>query len=97
MNVDSKNTRPNEALTAEDHSKAMNFIGQNLLTSLNQSVEKLSPQLRNPNVVFQALSAFMANVIYTQSRENKIPSQQILDKVTRLVQAQLDSVSQASA
>lgn len=33
--------------TAEDYSRIMNFIGQNLYSSLVESMEKLPPHFRN--------------------------------------------------
>ncbi|HAT1659336.1 TPA: hypothetical protein JBL19_15590 [Legionella pneumophila] len=96
MNVNSENTQPGEALTTEDYSKAMNFIGQNLLSSLTQSVEKLPPQLRNRRLVCQALSAFLTNVIYKQFPEHRESCQQMLDDITKHVSMQLDKIPQSS-
>ncbi|KTD02454.1 hypothetical protein OQJ19_04945 [Fluoribacter gormanii] len=93
MTID-ESTRPAEALTNEDYSKAMNFIGQNLLTSLVQSVEKLPPHLRSNNVISQALSAFIANIIYKQSPGNPESCQQMLDAITKLVKMQLENLPQ---
>ncbi|PWY57622.1 hypothetical protein DGG96_00565 [Legionella qingyii] len=93
MTID-ENARPAEALTNEDYSKAMNFIGQNLLTSLVQSVEKLPPHFRSNNVISQALSAFIANIIYKQSPGNPESCQQMLDTLTKLVKTQLENLPQ---
>lgn len=93
MNVDSKNTQQVDALTAEDYSRAMNFIGQNLLSSLSQLVEKLPAPLRNQKVVTQGMSAFLANVIYKQFPENQDSCQQMLAELTNLVRIQLENVS----
>lgn len=94
MNWDNENTQPVDTLTAEDYSRAMNFIGQNLLSSLNQTVEKLPPHFRNRKVVSQALSAFLANVIYKQFPDNHELCQQMLDEITRIVKMQLDNIPQ---
>lgn len=94
--MNSENTQSIDAPTAEEYSKAMNFIGQNLWMNLTQSVEKLPPQLRNRKVVSQALSAFLANVIYKQFPENHDLCQQMLDDVTKLVKVQLDNIPQSS-
>ncbi|KTC82291.1 hypothetical protein [Legionella cherrii] len=85
-----------EALTNEDYSKAMNFIGQNLLSSLVQSVEKLPPHFRNSNVISQALSAFVANIIYKQSPENAESRQKMLEAMTNLVRMQLNNIPNPS-
>lgn len=80
-------------LTAEDYSQAMNFIGQNLLLALTQSVEKLPAPFRNRQVISQALSAFLTNVIYKQAPENQEACQEILAEINQLVKAQLDNIS----
>jgi hypothetical protein len=91
MNVDSENT---QTITAEDYSKAMNFIAQNLLSSLIQSVEKLPSELSNRKVIAQALSAFLANVIYKQFPDDADSCQQMLDELSKLIQMQLDQMLQ---
>ncbi|HBD9376171.1 TPA: hypothetical protein KLD42_003096 [Legionella pneumophila] len=96
MNVNSENSQSGEAVTAEDYSRAMNFIGQNLLSSLTQSVEKLPPQFSNRRLVCQALSAFLTNVIYKQFPEQPESCQQMLDDITRHVSMQLDKIPQPS-
>lgn len=88
--------QPVDALTAEDYSKAMNLLGQNLMSALTQSIEKLPQPLRNRKVVSQALSAFLANLIYKQFPEDDESRQQMLDELTKLVQVQLDHISQLS-
>ncbi|WP_019217387.1 hypothetical protein [Legionella tunisiensis] len=88
--------QPGDALTAEDYSKAMNLLGQNLLSALTQSIEKLPQPLRNRKVVSQALSAFLANLIYKQFPEDQESRQQMLDELTTLIQVQLDGISQFS-
>lgn len=93
MNVD-ENNQPAEILTNEDYSKAMNFIGQNLLSALVQSVEKLPPPLRNSNVISQALSAFLANIIYKQFPGNPDACQHMLNSIAKLVKMQLDNIPQ---
>ncbi|MBN9228469.1 MULTISPECIES: hypothetical protein [Legionella] len=95
MNRD-ENTQADGTLTNEDYSKAMNFIGQNLLSSLIQSVEKLPPNLRNNNIISQALSAFLANIIYKQSPGNPESCQQMLEAITNLVKMQLNNIPQPS-
>ncbi|CAM2973299.1 Uncharacterised protein [Legionella steigerwaltii] len=95
MKID-ENTQPVENLTHEDYSKAMNFIGQNLLSSLIQSVEKLPPHCRNNNIISQALSAFLANIIYKQSPGNPESHQQMLESITNLVRMQLNNIPQPS-
>ncbi|MDP3269289.1 MAG: hypothetical protein Q8M40_09605 [Legionella sp.] len=92
MNTD--NNQKDNDVTAEDYSKAMNFIGQNLLTALKQSVEGLPPQLRNRKVVNQGLSAFLTNVIHKQFPDNYEFCQQMLDELTKLVRTQLDQIPQ---
>ncbi|WP_392538835.1 hypothetical protein [Legionella sp. 227] len=89
-------TQPVETLTNEDYSKAMNFIGQNLLSSLVQSVEKLPPHFRNSNVISQALAAFLANIIYKQTPGNPESRQQMLEAMTNLVRMQLNNVPNPS-
>lgn len=81
-------------LSNEDYTKAMNFIGQSLLTSLVQSLENLSPPLRNSNVISQALSAFLANIIYKQFPGDAEACQKMLDAITQLVQKQFDNFPQ---
>ncbi len=89
-----ENNQSAEILTNEDYSKAMNFIGQNLLSALVQSVEKLPPPLRNSNVISQALSAFLANIIYKQFPGNPESCQHMLSSITKLVKMQLDNIPQ---
>ncbi|KGP62503.1 hypothetical protein EP47_06255 [Legionella norrlandica] len=96
MNVANENSQPTGTFTPEDYAKAMNFIGQNLLSSLTQSVEKLPPQLRNLKVVSQALSAFLTNVIYKQFPENHESCQQMLSEISKLVSVQLNNIPQTS-
>lgn len=85
-----------DTLTAEDYSKAMNLLGQNLLSALTQSIEKLPQPLRNRKVVSQALSAFIANLVYKQFPADQESRQQMLDELTMLIQLQLDSIAQLS-
>ncbi|MBA3536831.1 MAG: hypothetical protein H0T84_09510 [Tatlockia sp.] len=89
MNLDSEKT---QTITAEDYSKAMNFIAQNLLSSLVQSVEKLPSELSSRKVIAQALSAFLANVIYKQYPKDANSCQQMLDELSKLVQMQIDQM-----
>lgn len=93
MNID-ENTNTTDALTNEDYSKAMNFIGQNLLSSLVQSIEKLPPNLRSSNVISQALSAFLANIIYKQFPESPESCHKMMDAITSLVKMQLGNYPQ---
>ncbi|KTC92390.1 hypothetical protein OQJ18_10215 [Fluoribacter dumoffii] len=83
-----------ESLTNEDYSKAMNFIGQNLLSALVQSLEKLPPPLRDSNVISQALSAFLSNIIYKQFPDSPEACQKMLEAISKLVSKQLDKMSQ---
>ncbi|MBA2653332.1 MAG: hypothetical protein H0U73_13875 [Tatlockia sp.] len=92
MNVDAKNIPANNVLSDEDYSRAMNFIGQNLLSSLTQSVEKLSPELRNRKVVTQGLAAFLANVIHKQFPDDSDLCQQMLNEFSNHVRVQLENV-----
>lgn len=85
----------NDALTAEEYSKAMNFVGQHLLSALQQSVEQLPKPLRSRQLVAQALSAFLTNTIYKQYPDNQDACQYMLDEITKLVKAQLNSIPQA--
>ncbi|HHT0592414.1 TPA: hypothetical protein ACTXXA_000275 [Legionella anisa] len=89
-----ENATTAKTLTNEDYSKAMNFIGQNLLSSLVQSIEKLPAHLRNSNVISQALSAFLANIIYKQFPDSPESCHQMMDAMTKLVKMQLDNYSQ---
>lgn len=86
------NANTESAPTAEEYSQAMNFIGQNLFSSLVESMEKLQPQFRNQKMASNALSSFLVNVIYKQSSENIETSQQMLDEIFKLVKIQLDSI-----
>lgn len=94
MNVNSNYTQQGDAPTAEEYSKAMNFIGQNLFAALVQSVEKLPQDVRNRKVISQALSAFLANVIYKQSPDNIESCQQMLDEIAKVVRMQLENIPQ---
>ncbi|KTD17400.1 hypothetical protein [Legionella jordanis] len=91
MNAET-NSPSAETLTLEHYSKAMNFIGHNLLAALSQSVEKLPAQLRDNKVVFQGLSAFLANVIHKQFPKNPEFGYEVLDELNKLVKAQLDKL-----
>jgi hypothetical protein len=87
-------TQTKAALSNEDYSKAMNFIGQSLLSNLSQNAEQLPPELRNIKVISQALSAFLANVIYKQFPDHADSRQQMLDELIELVNMQLNHISQ---
>lgn len=80
--------------TQEDYAKAMNFIAQNLFSSLVQSIEKLPNELSNRKVVAQALSAFLANVIYKQFPNDADLSSRMLNDFTNLIQTQLNEMHQ---
>ncbi|CDZ78767.1 hypothetical protein BN59_03081 [Legionella massiliensis] len=88
-NTNAENT---EVLTAEDYNKAMNFIAQNLLSSLSQSMGALPQQLHNRKVVSQALAAFLTNIIYKQFPGDKDLSQEMLNEITEFVKLQLASI-----
>ena len=96
MNTVNEHTQQDHTLTAEDYTKAMNFIGQNLLSSLIQSVNNIPAPLRKSKVVTQALSAFLANVIYKQFPEDHNSRQQMLDDLNKLIQIQFDHIQQPS-
>ncbi|STY28243.1 Uncharacterised protein [Legionella wadsworthii] len=81
-------------LSNEDYTKAMNFIGQNLLAALVQSLEKLPPPLRDSNVISQALSAFLANIIHKQFPGDSTACQKMLEALNQLVKLRLESFSQ---
>ncbi|MBA2709584.1 MAG: hypothetical protein H0U57_03205 [Tatlockia sp.] len=81
-----------DAFSAEDYSKAMNIIAENLLSTLVQSVQKLPPEFSNRKVIVQALSAFLANVIYKQFPEDEGSSQKMLNDFTNIIQIQLDNM-----
>ncbi|MBA2656285.1 MAG: hypothetical protein H0U70_04785 [Tatlockia sp.] len=97
MYVDSKDTQVNNALTEEDYSRAMNFIGQQLLSSLTQTLEKLSPSLRNRAVVSQGLAAFLANVIHKQFPNDFEICEQMLAEFSKNTDIQLKQIFQQSA
>lgn len=93
MSSEITNSQTHDALTNEDYSKAMNFIAQNLLSSLTQSVEKLSVQFHNRKVISQAISAFLVNVIYKQFPDNQEACEQMLGEITKIVTLQIDAIS----
>lgn len=84
------------AQSVEEYSKAMNFVGQNLLSSLSQILGQLPSELRNKQIVTQGLSAFLANVIYQQSPNNQDLCNEMLNELTRLVRLQLENVPQTA-
>lgn len=88
-------TESNKALTEEDYTKAMNFLGQNLYNALVKSVEELEPPFRTNKMVSNALSAFLINVIYKQAQGNKDACQQMLDEIVKLITMQLESIPKA--
>lgn len=88
-----KKNQPNDELTNEEYTKAMNFIGQHLLSALAQSVEKLPEPLRKYKVVSQALSAFLSNVIYKQFPDNAEAREQMHADITELMAIQLGTLS----
>jgi hypothetical protein len=90
--MNSQNTQEVDTLAPEEYIKAMNFIGQNLLSSLVQSVEKLPQALRSPKVISQALAAFLTNVIYKQFPDDNESSQQMLDEISKFVRVQLENI-----
>lgn len=85
-------TKKETSLSQEDYSKAMNHIGQNLVSSLTKSVQELPSSLQSKNVVSQALASFLANVIYRQFPEDKETRQQFNSRLHELVQTHLDSI-----
>ncbi|ARB93534.1 hypothetical protein [Legionella longbeachae] len=78
---------------AEDYSRIMNFIGQNLYSSLAESMEKLPPHFRNQKMVCNALSAFLVNVIYQQSSGNKESCQKMFGDITQIIENQLNNIT----
>lgn len=95
MNTDKSAQSVNEK-TVEDYSRAMNFIGQSLLSTLTQVIEQLPSGLRNKKVVTQGLSAFLANVIYKQSPDNQDSCKEMLAELTDFVRIQLENVPQSA-
>ncbi|MCP0913081.1 MULTISPECIES: hypothetical protein [Legionella] len=94
MTIAEKNNPLENPLTGEDYAEAMNFIGQNLLSSLAQSIENLPAELRNRQVVFQGLSAFLTNIIYKQSPTNQTFCNEMLDDLAKLIRQQLNEIYQ---
>lgn len=88
------NGQTTPAQTVEDYSKAMNFIGQSLLSALSQILEQLPSELRNKKVVTQGLSAFLTNVIYKQSPNDQESCKEMLAELTNVVRVQLKNVPQ---
>lgn len=86
------NANTESALTAEEYTQAMNFIGSNLFSSLVQSMEQLPPHFRTQKMVSNALSSFLINVLYKQSSGNTETIQDMLDEIVKLVKIQLDSI-----
>ncbi|WP_115711689.1 hypothetical protein [Legionella sainthelensi] len=82
--------------TAEDYSRIMNFIGQNLYSSLVESMEKLPPHFRNQKMICNALSAFLVNVIYQQSSGNSESCQKIFGEITEIIESQLNNIALAT-
>lgn len=91
-----KKNQATDELTHEEYTKAMNFIGQHLLAALAQSVEKLPQPLRKYKVVSQALSAFLANVIYKQFPEDAQAREEMHADLTELLSIQLGTLSKAA-
>lgn len=94
MNSNNANVQQAHPLTAEDYSKAMNFIGQNLLSSLVETVQKLPPPLRNDDMVLQGLSAFLGNVLYKQFPEDAEARHQTFERFSRLVNVHLENMKE---
>ena len=76
-------------LTPEDYAKAINSIGQDLLERLQLTFKELDPTLRNNEVLFQGLSAFLVNVLYQQSPNDEEKRQQMLQHLTKIMQEHL--------
>jgi hypothetical protein len=94
MNPDTS-AQSGNTITVEDYSRAMNIIGQSLLSTLTQILEKLPQELRNKKVVTQGLSAFLANVIHKQSPDNQDLCKEMLAELTDFVLIQLENVPQS--
>lgn len=77
---------------AEEYGQAMNLIGQNLMAALVQSMNKIPAHCRNQRVVSQAVSAFLANIIYQQFPGNNDSCQQMLQEINQLVKIQLETI-----
>lgn len=84
-------------INVEEYTRAMNFIGQNLLATLGQAVDKLPQTLRNEKVISQALAAFLTNVVYKYSPHELSASQNMLEQITNTVQVQLKQIAQAAS
>lgn len=96
MNLDTEATQQDYSLSQEAYGKAMNFIGQNLLTSLVETMQNLPPPLRNNEIALQGLAAFLSNVIHKQFPEDPESRHQLLGRLTRLISTHLDSIEQLS-
>lgn len=84
------------APSPEEFSKAMNFIGQNLLSTLIQSIQELPAPLRNNEMVLQGLAAFLSNVIHKQWPDNKEARKETLDRFTKIVNAHLANIAEVA-
>ena len=80
-------------LTDEDYSQAMNVIGQNLYSSLAQSIDELPEYMRSKDLVMQALSGFVANIIHQQAPTDPDSCQETLKQVNEIIQMHLTSMN----
>lgn len=96
MNVTSENTQEANTLPSDAYPKAMNLIGQNLLTSLVQTMQNLPLPLRSNEVLVQALAAFLGNVLHKQFPDDQAAGQQMLERLTKLVHVHLADIEQFS-
>lgn len=96
MNDTKEQGQQTNSLPPDAYPKAMNFIGQNLLTSLVQTMQNLPPPLRSNEVVVQALAAFLGNVIHKQYPQDGEACQQMLERLTKLVRVHLADIAQHS-
>ena len=89
MNENSENTQQANTLPPDAYPNAMNLIGQNLLTSLAQTMQNLALPLRSNEVLLQGLAAFLTNVLHKQFPQDQGSCQQTLERLTKLVHVHL--------
>ncbi len=96
MNPNQENTPTESQATVEMYSNAMNFIGQNLLTALTQSLERLPANCRNTKVVTNGLAAFISNVIFKQAKGDEALCPKMLEDITKIIHVQFEQFAEAS-
>jgi hypothetical protein len=93
MNMNDTNAQPTDALSSEDYNQAMNYIGQNLLSSLVKITDNLPAPLRNKDVVMQGLAAFLSNVVCKQCPQDREARQLMLAQLSKLVGMHLENIA----